>query len=661
MANSVTAPTTTTASANQGTLSFSGLATGIDTTSLVEKLIQVESRPQILKQAEQTRLQNQLATWQELNSKLLSVSVAAGDLSRLTTWNSQNVSSSNESVLTARASLDAPTGTYTVSVEKLAKAHQVATQAYDSTSADVGAGDLNIQVGDGATHTITLGANNNTLTGVAKAINAAKIGVTASVVSTGGQYKLLLASNATGKANAITVTQDAGVNLSFDFDNPVQAADDAQLKLGSGAGAIVAESASNTVDTLLKGISIDLKSASPGAEIQISISRDSQGIGEKVQTFVDAYNDAMADIAKQFTYDADTNIAGILMGDSALMAVQRSLNSLVTATVASGSDYRALSSVGVRIGDGGQLSFDSSKLSAAMDADFDGVMRLFRTGGTSTNASISFVYASSKTKESASGYAVDVTQVATRAAVTGAGPAALAIGEANDTLTLSLDGASPVTVTLTHRADYTAASLAAEIQAKINAAGSGKVSVSADESGALTVTSARYGSASKVSVVGGSAAADLNLTGVPVGTGADVAGTINGEPATGKGQILTGNAGNANTDGLQLLVELDGHAGEASQATVTVTKGVFSRFDEYLSTLTDPLSGTAGLRQSSLNKSIESIGKQIQDMQAQLDAKRQSLFDQFNRMEKAVGELNSQANYLANALSGLGSNWQWNS
>ncbi|MBI5016510.1 MAG: flagellar filament capping protein FliD [Deltaproteobacteria bacterium] len=636
-----------------GTITFEGLATGIKASETVDKLITVESRPKILKEAEQTRIQNQADTWQVLNSKLLSVSVAAGDLSRLATWNNQTVTSSNESTLTARASLEAPTGTYTVSVEKLAKAHQVASQNYDSSTASIGTGALSIQVGSGATYTLTLSANNNTLDGVAKALNDAKIGVTASVVSTGGSYRLLLAANATGAENALSITQDEGVNLAFDLENPVQAAEDAQVKLGSGAGAIIVNSASNTINTLIKGVALDLKAADPGKPVTISVSRNSDAVAEKVKAFVDAYNDITAEISKQFAYDSDKNVAGILMGDSTLMGVQRSLSSLVSSTVASNSEYRTLSSVGITVGDGGKLSFDASKLSTAMGKDFEGTMRLFRTGADSTNTRISFVFAGAKTQQSTAGYAVDVTQVATRAAATGTAAAGLSIDAANDQLTLSVDGASPRTITLAHKTDYTAESLAAEIQAKINGSFQGKVTVAADGAGALTITSARYGSSSKIELIGGSGLTTLKLSGVAASTGQNVAGTINGEPATGTGQILKGNSGNAKTDGLQLLVELDGGLGAGPESTVTVTKGIFSRFDEYLSNLTDPLSGVAGLQQSSLTKSVESIATQIKEMEARLEVRRESLLAQFNRMEQTISELNNQGSYLTNALAAL--------
>ncbi|MBI5443903.1 MAG: flagellar filament capping protein FliD [Deltaproteobacteria bacterium] len=636
-----------------GTISFDGLATGIKTTDTVDKLMVVESRPKILKEAEQTRLENRQSAWQDVNAKLLAVSVASSDLSRLATWNAQKVTSSNEALLTATASMDASQGTYTVHVERLAKAHQVASQGYDSNTSSVGTGTLSIQLGTDAAKTITFDATNNTLDGAVKAINDAKVGATASIIYDGSQYKVLLSSNETGTKNELTITKGADVTLNF--ATTVQDAQDSRVTLGS-SGAIAVDSASNKVDTLIKGVILNLKAAEPGNEITISVSRSGDEISKKVQAFVDAYNDAQSYISKQFAYDADKDVAGILMGDSTLISMQRNLGGLLLGTVNSGSALKTLSAAGVTIGDGGQLSFNAAKFSEAVASDFTGTMRLFRTGGDSTRSKISFVYAGAKVQESAAGYAVEVTRAATRATVAAGSAAALTIGETTNTITLSVDGSASLSVTL-GAGTYTAAELSKEIESKINAAiGRAGVSVTADGDGKLSIASGRYGSLSKVTLSGGTALPSLGFAAGQSASGQDVAGTIDGEAATGTGQILKGNPGNAKTDGLQLLVELseaDVPVGQTATSTVTVTKGVFSRLDEYLSGLTDPLSGAASLRQKGTSSAIDSIKAEIKAMEVRLDAKRESLLAQFRAMESAIGKLNTQGSYLTNALAAL--------
>lgn len=652
-----------------GTISFDGLATGIKTSDTVDKLIAVESRPKILKEAEKVRVENQLATWREINSRLLTVKVAANDLSRLATWNTQTVASSREETLTATAALGAPEGTYTLRVEALAKAHQLATAAtptgvppdpgYATADSRFGTGTLKVSVGT-LEHSFTLNDTNNSLAGVAKAVNDARIGVSAAVVYNGSGYQLLLTSGKTGTENTLSIDA-SGVDVTgaraLDSWTTVQGAQDAVVALGSGEHAIRVTSASNSVSTLLQGVTLNLKTADAGQDVTVSVSRNTSGLTEKVQAFVDAYNEAASYIKEQFAYDGDKKVAGILMGDATLLGVQRSLNSLLLRAVDRTSAFKSLSSVGVTLSDTGALGFNAAKFSDAASADFDGVMRLMRTGGDSTHTKISFVFAGAKAQ--AGTHSVDVTAPATRASAAGNTAAGLTVGAQNEDLTLAIDGRAAVTVKLKHGA-YTADTLAAEIQAKINAAGAAKVLVTAAD-GKLSITSERYGAGSRVQLTGGTALTNTGLggnlgLGLGTATGTDVGGTIGGEPATGTGQILRGNAGNAKTDGLQVLAQAD----VPTTATVTVTKGLFSQLDEYLSGLTDPLSGASSLREEALTKSVASLQARMEEMDVRLTSRRESLLRQFLQMEKAVGQFNSQGNYLSNALSGLSNNWRWN-
>ncbi|MBU4270237.1 flagellar hook protein FliD, partial [Candidatus Dependentiae bacterium] len=278
--------------------------------------------------------------------------------------------------------------------------------------------------------------------------------------------------------------------------------------------------------------------------------------------------------------------------------------------------------VGLETTETGTLEFDAAVFSGAVQDDFDGVMRLFRNGGDSSHAKVSFVYATDATRAGA--YAVNVTSAATRGSAVGtaAAPGSLTVtAGANDAFTLSVDGAAAVTVTLAAGTYASAQELATELQTRINDAIKGSVTVGFGVGGALQLTSNRYGSASQVTLTGGNALAGLNLAAATETAGTDVVGTINGEAATGTGQILKGNTGNANTDGLQVLVQLDA----PGTATLTVTKGVFSRFDEYLTDLTDPFTGASGLREKTLNTSIGNLQARIEEMGERLDAKRERL------------------------------------
>ncbi|GAB6063301.1 flagellar filament capping protein FliD [Deferrisoma palaeochoriense] len=645
-----------------GTISFDGLATGINTTETVDKLIEVESRPKILKEAEKARLENQLTAWQEVNSKLLDLRTQAQEIWKSSTWATLTATSSNESILTATASADAQAGTYTVEVTQLARAHQISTGGYASDLDTVGTGTLTVTVGAKSAE-ITVDASNNTLRGLADAINQADVGATASVIYDGSQYRLLVTSDETGTANTVSLAA-SGFTLTT---STVQDAQDAQIRFGSGAGAITITSSSNQIDDVIPGVTLNLVNASPGTQVTVSMSRDTSDVEEKIQAFMDAYNTAMGFIGEQFDFDPQKNQGGILMGDRTLLTIQTRIQSIVSSPVATGGDFTSLRSVGLELDDDGLLSFDASKFQEAVAQDPDAVKNLFRTSGRTEHAKVSFVYAGKDTVEPASsGYSVVITQAAERAAVTGASAVgSLTIDATNDTLTLALDGAGSFTVTLEHKTYTSVADLAAEIQAKANAAAPDGTELAVSESGGmLTLTSQRYGSASKVELVGGNALANLGFTAGDSDTGVDVAGTINGESATGTGQTLTGDKGNPKTSGVVLKVELTAADLAAAGGSVTTTlhfaKGVGNQFDEYLQGLTQPLIGTIGMKQTALEDSIDSMAEYIAELEERLDQRRESLLGQFYRMEQAVNEFNSQGNYLVNALSGLNANWKWN-
>ncbi len=649
-----------------GTVTFDGLASGIDTASLVDQLMEVESRTKILKEAELLTVENQVTAWQEVNTYLLAIEMAATELSMLSTWNSMSVASSDATILTATSNLGAPEGTFTLEVEALATSHQIATPAgedggYTSVAAAFGVGELGITVGD-TEHLVILDENDNSLEGVAQAINDADLGVTALIVFNGTGYQLMLAADETGLASTIAIDA-TNVDTSGARDlatwTTVQEAQDALVSLGSGEGRIQATSPTNTITELIQGFTLDLHSASPGTAVTLAVDRDTDDLAEKAQAFVDAYNEAASLISNQMAYDTEEDIAGILIGDTTLQRIQRSLSDTLLHVVESGSAYRTLSSVGITLGDDGLLEFDTEDFEEAVQSDFEGASRLFRSGGSSDTAGVSYVYSSANTQEGT--YLLEVTEPATRAILTGTTAPTLSITEANDELTLAVDGGADVTVTLTSGVYQTPEELAAEIQAQVNAAVSGSVTVAIGADGALSIVSDRYGSASEVEIVGGDAVTNggsggnLGLT-IGLATGTDVVGTLNGESATGNGQVLTGNAGNAgnaSTDGLQVLVTLE----SPGEATVTFTKGIFSLFDELLGGLTEPYTGSVGIRQDSLSTSVTTIEETIADMEVSLEEKRQRLYDQFLEMELAIQELNTQGDYLIQQIESLNANW----
>lgn len=360
-----------------GTISFDGMATGMDTKDIVDKLIAVESRPKILKEAEKVRLENQAGAWRELSTLMIDLSSSTRELWHPNTWRAVSASSSNEEVLTATAVAGAPEGSYTFSVEQLAQRGQEASQTYaDTDTTVVATGTLTVNVGATATDVDII---DGTLDGIASAINDADLGVSASVISVGSEYRLLVSSDESGTDNAVSLTGTVGTALAT---TTIQAAQDSIIKFGkddagAGSSAIQITSSTNEVKDVIPGVTLNLKSASPGEELTVLIDRDTESVVEEVQAFVDNYNKVVDKVNTFTAYSEDTETPGILQTDTTLRTLMQRVTQYVSGGLSGNGDYTTLRSVGLSLKDDGTIEFDKSSLESALANDFEGVQNLF--------------------------------------------------------------------------------------------------------------------------------------------------------------------------------------------------------------------------------------------------------------------------------------------
>ena len=171
------------------------------------------------------------------------------------------------------------------------------------------------------------------------------------------------------------------------------------------------------------------------------------------------------------------------------------------------------------------------------------------------------------------------------------------------------------------------------------------LSASKTANGELQITNNSYGS-SEFTVT-----ADAGL-GLADGTyaGQDVAGTINGESATGKGQTLTGDDGNLTTDGL--VIDYTGTA-TGDVGDITLSYGAGELMYQELYNVVDIYDGYVSQKIDSLNDSIRRFDGDIEQKEYQVELKRQSLMKQFMAMESTIGGLNAQSSWLQSQLNGL--------
>ncbi len=446
--------------------------------------------------------------------------------------------------------------------------------------------------------------------------------------------------------------------LQNSFTRTVATAQDAKFNLD---GLDVTRS-SNTVGDIIPGAAIKLLSGTPAVPgtTSLSVSQNSDTIVQAVSAFTGAYNAIQDFITAQnkFTPPTDTK-AGVtgtsspLFGDTTLTRIQNQLSQALTAV----SGKTTLESIGVTLDQNGHLNVNSSALTQALQTNPQSVANLFSTSGAADSSDIQFVAAGPKTAStSGAGYAVAVTQPATQSAGT-AGTAGTGPSSAPETLTFAgallpagvkLTLPTGSTLSDTVRLINNTSSLSSQVYARI------------DSGNHLVIASNRYGSTTGFSVSSDSAATGTNSGIGPTLTvqyGANVQGTINGEPATGTGRTLTGNAGNAHTEGLQLLVTATA-ASPAGGITghAAVTHGVADSLGGTLTQILDPINGAVIGAEKSLNAQITDTQDQIQKIQNQVSTYQDYLTQLFSQMETRVSALQSQGSAFASAVGSTISN-----
>lgn len=375
-------------------IGVSGLMSGLDTDSIISKLMDLERQPIVQLQNKEAGYQAKITAIGMVKSAMSDLQSAVDALKTSDDFLSYSASSSNEDILTVSAGDDVQPGSYNITVSALATAQQVRSSAFTSADATVGTGTLTIQIGSGKTTDITIDRQHNTLAGIAEATNDADTGVSAGVVNDGnGNYYLTLQSQETGAANTIslTIADDDGNNedssgLSALYTDPAahtltetQAATNAQLSVNG----IAVERSSNEIDDLAAGLTINLKEADNTKTVTVNSSKGYSGITGKLNDFVKSYNALMDTLKEQTSYNSATKQGGTLLGDSTVSRISRSLSSMVHETAGGvDSSVNSLSKLGIEIDDGGHLGLDTGKLNSAMEAHPDDVATFFTNDET---------------------------------------------------------------------------------------------------------------------------------------------------------------------------------------------------------------------------------------------------------------------------------------
>ena len=342
-------------------LSISGLASGIDTTSVINSLIAVAAGPQNQLKIQLGTEQSKLAAYQEINTKLTALQTAATALSQVSTWGATAATSSDPSVLVSGSSTALAGTMTTLTVTQLAQSQVSTDTPVDSTNVANAANGLSITIG-GKTSTVAL--TGNSAADVVSAVNGAKLGIQASLVTTStGATVVQFASTAQGAASAFSIT---GLN---DPLQTMRSAQDAMINVGDPtAGGYTVSSSTNTFTNAIQGVTLTASKA--GVTTNVSVSSDTNAISTAVQNLVNAANDAIGTVGYTTAKGAD------LASQYDVSSIRQSLLGAFAAGTSTGQDY---SVYGVSMDSTGTLSFSATAFAAQYAKDPAGTQAALQT------------------------------------------------------------------------------------------------------------------------------------------------------------------------------------------------------------------------------------------------------------------------------------------
>lgn len=313
-----------------------------------------------------------------------------------------NTGENKDITVTADKNIADP-GKYQLEVSSLAqKSSAISNGVEDKDKTYVGVGYIRAVLPNGDKKEIYVDEGSATLTGIAKLINNdPELGMKANVVNDGkGEdepWKLMISMSETGDDKKVEFPYlylvDGEVDLYFESERPAQ---DAKIKLDG----FEIEVPSNKVTDLIPGVTIDLKKAKPGREINIEITEDIQKIGGKINGLIDNINNVLKFIKEQNTLDEKTDTQRTLGGDLTLTTIETKLRTAIFSSIPTDSGPMRMGDLGVTFQRDGLLKFDQAKFESALSKDYKQVAQCltgkYSPEGGKTNGFIDILDETSK-------------------------------------------------------------------------------------------------------------------------------------------------------------------------------------------------------------------------------------------------------------------------
>lgn len=659
-----------------------GAGSGIDTTSLVTQLTEIErAAPQERIDSAVEKTEAQISDFGLIKSALATLQDAAQVLVDPEGLFSKSASfTESTAIVPTELDTDVLTGTYAFEVTTIAQSQSLSSTTFSATTDAVGEGTLTFKFGDwdaGVTtftedttttsKTVTIDSTNNTLAGLRDAINDGDFGVQASIVNDGTNLRLLItAESGENKQLEITVSESGGSPTNNDASDlsrfafnasgsqltQNQAGVDATLSVN---GLSITRS-SNKVDDVVDGLSLDLLKASPGEIVNVTVTDDKAFAEQNIRDFVDAYNTFLETIEPAVGFDEENEVRGSLANDALSKSILSQIRTDISSAIPglTGTTFTTLTTIGIRTELDGTLSIDEDDFEDALDDNFEDLQKLLAPQTSSTASGITVNSYGAQTVTGS--YAVSITTNPVKGTYAGSTFSGVTFpfdttGKTY-TFTATVNGTSSASITIPTATYATGNDLASTIQSLINddttlKANNASVVVTFDTDH-LDFTSNKYGATSIVSFTAASSdlSTDLGISVANGTAGTDVAGSVNGEVGFGLGNVLLPKLGN-DAEGLTLIVDES-----ATSATVSFSRGFAGELD----TLIDDFLSSTGLivaREANLEQKLEDLDDDQELLDRRMTIFEERLMRQFIAMESILNGLNSSGSFLDDLINTL--------
>lgn len=412
-----------------------GINSNLDTGGIIDNLIKLQRSPITIVEAKRALEDAKLLSFQDLRDRLQTfkgivntLNTESRFLSTKGDFSNNNASDTND-VVSLSTNSQAASGTFSLVVNNLARETKLVSDGFESVTSSISKGTMNVGVGENSI-SITIDDSNNTLDGLRLAINNSGLDIKASFINDGSStnpVRLAVSGTKSGEDNDVTIGVSnfllggGSANL-VDFTE-TQSALNANFVLD---GVAITKSG-NVVSDVIEGAVVTLESAGSGT---VTLSSDGDAIKDKVQAYIDGYNELTLHLTSELALESETGETGVLFANFTIQNLQQKLRETISGEVSGVTgDFNYLSQIGIRTLSDGTLSIDDGEFNDAMAEDVGNVSQLFSSSSIATSSAVTFVGFTNDTQPG--GYSIRVQNGVPQLATSGSTTFTDAVGSGN--------------------------------------------------------------------------------------------------------------------------------------------------------------------------------------------------------------------------------------